>query len=203
LVTAHLAGFRETWFPPPAVCFHIEHAIGSGYTAENQAPMFERIGRQGIGWFDFNVIESLFEEMREKGTLELNTDAWGMRDIPLHETVCTREGIKVQKVPEAFLPDRYAPVTAIRPELNADWPFRVALRRLVHAFDDKHAQLERWMAEMKEGRKRLRRGRTQLRRARKERKAGRKQLRRGRKRLKCNLENIGESSGRWKSFTTK
>jgi len=116
LVTAHLAGFRETWFPPPAVCFHIEHAIGSGYTAGNQAPMFERIERQGIGWFDLNVIESLFEEMREKWTLELNTDAWGMHDIPLDETVCTREGIKVQKMPEAFQPDRYAPVTAIRPQ---------------------------------------------------------------------------------------
>jgi hypothetical protein len=147
VVIAHLSGFRETWLPPPAVCFHIEHAIGSGYTAENQAPMFERIERQGIGWFDFNVIESLFDEMREKRTLEFNTDAWGLRDIPLDETVCTRERIEVRKVPEALQTDRYAPVTAIRPEFNADRPFRVALRRLVHVFDDERAQFDRWIAE--------------------------------------------------------
>jgi hypothetical protein len=130
VATAHLAGFRETWLPPPAVCFHIEHALGSGYTAENQAPMFERIERQGIGWFDFNVIESLFDEMREKRTLKFNTDAWGLRDIPLDETVCTRERTEVLKVPEALQADLYAPVAAIRPELNADRLFRAAFRRL-------------------------------------------------------------------------
>jgi hypothetical protein len=151
VATAHLAGFRETWLPPPAVCFHIEHALGSGYTAENQAPMFERIERQGIGWFDFNVIESLFDEMREKRTLEFNTDAWGLRDIPLDETVCTRERTEVRKVPEALQADRDAPVTAIRPEFNGDWPFRVALRRLVQAFEDKRAQYDKWFAEMKGG----------------------------------------------------
>ena len=68
--------------------------------------------------------------MREKRTLEFNTDAWGLRDIPLDETVCRRERIEVRKVPEALQADRYAPVTAIRPEFNADRPFRVALRCL-------------------------------------------------------------------------
>jgi hypothetical protein len=131
VTTAHLAGFRETWFPPPAVCFHIEHAIGSGYTAENEASMFERLERQGIGWFDFSVIESFFDEMREKGPLEFNTDAWGLRDIPLDETICTRERIELRKVPEASQADPYAPVTAIRPEFNADRYFRLAFRRLV------------------------------------------------------------------------
>jgi hypothetical protein len=143
VVAAHLSGFRETWLPPPAVCFHIEHAIGSGFTQENQAPMFERIERQGIGWFDFNVIEPFLEEMREKRTLEFNTDAWGLRDIPLDETVCTRERIELQKVPEALQADRYAPVTAIRPEFNADRPFRLALSSL----ETKLAQAYAWNAE--------------------------------------------------------
>jgi hypothetical protein len=151
VVAAHLSGFRETWLPPPAVCFHIEHAIGSGYTAENEVPLFERIERQGIGWFDFQVIESFFEEMREKRMLELNTDAWGLRDIPLDETVCSRDRIEVRKVPEALQADRYAPVTALRPEFNSDRLFRVALRRLVEAFEDERAQFDRWMAETKEG----------------------------------------------------
>jgi hypothetical protein len=127
--TAHLSGFRETWLTPPAVCFHIEHAIGSGYTAENQAPMFERIERQGIGWFEFDVIAALFDEMREKGAPKFNTDAWGLRDIPLDETVCTRQRKEERRVPEASLADRYAPVTAIRPEYNTDRPLRTALRR--------------------------------------------------------------------------
>jgi hypothetical protein len=148
-VAAHFSGFRETWLPPPAVCFHIEHAIGSGFTPENQVPMFHRIERHGIGWFDFNVIQPFLEEMQEKGTFEFNTDAWGLRDIPLDETVCTRERIEVRKVPEALKADRYAPITAIRPEFNADGPIRVALRRHAHAFDDQCAQFDRWISETK------------------------------------------------------
>jgi hypothetical protein len=154
VVTAHFSGFHEIWLTPPAVCFHIEHAIGSGFTPENQAPMFERIERQGIGWLDFNVIEPLLDEIREKRAIEFNTEAWGLRDIPLDETVCTRERIEVRKVPEALQADRYAPVTAIRPEFNADRYFRVALRRLeetrIHAFDDERAQFHAWLAMTKE-----------------------------------------------------
>jgi hypothetical protein len=131
LATAHLAGFRETWFPPPAVCFHIEHAVGSGYTAENEALLFERLERQGIGWFDFSMIEAYFDEMHEKGALQFNTDAWGLRDIPLEETVCTREGIELRKVPNALQADPYLPVAAIQPQFNADRHFRLAFRRLV------------------------------------------------------------------------
>jgi hypothetical protein len=164
VVTAHLSGFREAWLPPPAVCFHIEHALGSGLTPENQAPMFERIERQGIGWLDFNVIEPFLDEMREKRLIEFNTEAWGLRDIPLDETVCSRERIEVRKVPEALQADRYAPVTAIRPEINSDRPFRVALRRLeekytqalrglearIQALDDERAQFHAWLAMTKE-----------------------------------------------------
>jgi hypothetical protein len=130
VVAAHLAGFRETWFPPPAVCFHIEHAIGSGYTPENPAPMFERIERAGISWFDFSVIEPFIDEMREKRMLDFNMDAWGLRDLHLDETVCTRERLEVRKVPASLQADRYAPVTALRPQFNSDLLFRVALRRL-------------------------------------------------------------------------
>jgi hypothetical protein len=146
VATAHLAGFREAWLPPPAVCFHIEHALGSGYTAENQTPMFERIERQGIAWLDFQVIECLFDEMSEKGGLEFNTDAWGLRDIPLDETVCTRAGMEARKVPEALQADRYAPVTAIRPQCNTDRYFRMTVKRLYN----ERVQSDRWVAETKQ-----------------------------------------------------
>ena len=140
MATAHFSGFRETWLSPPAVCFHIEHAIGSGFTPENQAPMFERLERQGIGWLDFKAIEPFLDEMREKRAIEFNTEAWGLRDIPLDETVCTRERTELRKVPEALQADRYAPVSAIRPEFNADRHFRVALIRL----EDQRAQFHAW-----------------------------------------------------------
>jgi hypothetical protein len=129
-VTAHLSGFRESWFPPPAVCFHIEHAIGSGFDGKNQSSLFERLEQQGISWFASNVIEPLMDEIWEKRVIEFNTAAWGLRDIPLEETACTRERIEVRKVPETLQADRYAPVTAIRPEWNADRPFGIALRHL-------------------------------------------------------------------------
>jgi hypothetical protein len=115
--------------------------------------MFERIERQGIGWLDFNVIEPFLDEMREKRLIEFNTEGWGLRDIPLDETVCTRERIEVRKVPEALQADRYAPVTAIRPEINADRPFRVALRSLearIHARDDECEECYVWINMTKE-----------------------------------------------------
>ena len=82
MVTAHFSGFRETWLPPPAVCFHIEHAIGSGFTPENQAPMFERLERQGIGWLDFNVVEPLLDEMQDKRAIKFNTESVGIAGHP-------------------------------------------------------------------------------------------------------------------------
>lgn len=143
-VTAHLSGFRESWLPPPAVCFHIEHAIGSGFDGKNQSSLFERLERQGVGWFDWRVIEPLMDEIWEKRAIEFNTAAWGLRDIPLDETVCTRERVEMRKVPEKLQADPYAPVTAIRPEWNADRPFRVALRCLearICALDEERARL--------------------------------------------------------------
>jgi hypothetical protein len=145
-VTAHLSGFRESWLPPPAVCFHIEHAVGSGFDGKNQSSLFERLEQQGISWFDYRVIEPLMDEIWEKRGIEFNTEAWGLRDIPLEETVCTRERIEVLKVPETLQADRYAPVTAIRPEWNADQPFRIALRRL----EVKNQVLDRERADMVE-----------------------------------------------------
>jgi hypothetical protein len=152
LLAAHLSGFRESWLPPPAVCFHIEHAIGSGFTPGNE-DLFQRIERQGIGWLDWNVIEPFLDEMSETRAIDFNTETWGLRDIPLNETVCTRERNLVQKVPEAMQADRYAPVTAIRPEFNADRPLRVAVRRLeakIRAMDADRAQLLAWNAAAKQ-----------------------------------------------------
>jgi hypothetical protein len=150
-VSAHLSGFRESWLPPPAVCFHIEHAIGSGFDGKNQSSLFERLEQQGIGWFDWNVIEPLMDEIWEKRVIEFNTAAWGLRDIPLKETVCTHERIEVREVPETLQADRYAPVTAIRPEWNADRPFRIALERLEtrsQSLDRERAQLAEIVREV-------------------------------------------------------
>ncbi len=152
-ITAHLSGFRESWFPPPAVCFHIEHALGSGFDGKNQSSLFERLEQQGIGWFDWSVIAPLMEEIWEKQVIEFNTAAWGLRDIPLEETVCTAQRIEVRKVPETLQADRYAPVTAIRPEWNADRPFRIALRRLEarsHAIEQERGKLAEIIREVVE-----------------------------------------------------
>ncbi|PWU07456.1 MAG: hypothetical protein C5B47_06160 [Verrucomicrobia bacterium] len=127
IATAHHAGIRETWFPPPAVCYHIEHALGSGLTQENQTPLFERIEQQGISWFDYDVIKPL---LNEKQPFQFNTEKWGLRDIPLDETVCTCQGFRIQNVPSALQAAPYAAVTALHPELNTDRYFRNTLRHL-------------------------------------------------------------------------
>ncbi|MGC1480704.1 MAG: hypothetical protein WA771_09380, partial [Chthoniobacterales bacterium] len=97
--SAHWAGLSETWLAPPAVCFHVEHGVGSGYTEGAATPLYERLARQGIGWFDYEEVWPLLERMaREKQALEFNGPGWGMVDIALDETRCDAAGVVRQEV---------------------------------------------------------------------------------------------------------
>lgn len=152
---AHNWGFREAWLPPPAVCYHIEHALGSGFTPEDQAPLFDRMERQGISWFDHEVIHSLLAEQQP---CHFNKETWGMRDIPLDETICTREKCETYKVPNSQQADRYAPVSALDVQYGADQHFRKAIQQLnkelqnhLRAFDNERAQFHAWVNALHQG----------------------------------------------------
>lgn len=122
---AHRAGLLETAFLPPLVCYHIEHALGSGYTPENKMPLFERLERQGIGWIDYPELRGLLRQMEKtQDCLDFNSAAWGMRDIPLDETVCSAAGTEVKLVPADEQAPPFAPVSAIEPLYASDRVFR-------------------------------------------------------------------------------
>ena len=116
---AHRAGYLETWLAPPAVCFHVEHAVGSGFTEDKKSPLYDRLAAQGIGLFDYDEVWAAFEKMEREGApLEFNQDFWGLRDIPLNETICGAGGTRIQAVPEADRAPWDAIVGAIRPEFE-------------------------------------------------------------------------------------
>lgn len=111
---AHWAGFRETALLPNAVCFHVEHSLGSGYVKENATPMYARLRAQGINWLDYEVVEPIFAGMAEtKGAIDFNDESWGIRDWSMQETLCEAGGLTViPAAPSGSLEK----VTAIRPE---------------------------------------------------------------------------------------
>ncbi|PWU07774.1 MAG: hypothetical protein C5B47_05630 [Verrucomicrobia bacterium] len=127
LMAAHRSRLYEAWFPPPAVCYHINHAYDSGFDPLNPKPMFERLEKQGISWLDFEVIQPL---LKEKQFMQFNTEKWGLRDIPLDETLCTRHKLEIRKVPASLQAAPFAPVTALRPEFSADQHLRNAIKQL-------------------------------------------------------------------------
>jgi hypothetical protein len=127
---AHWAGFRETALLPPAVCFHVEHAIGSGYAKEHAESLFSRLEKQGIGWLDYEFVEPLLDEMHEsKAAIDFNTDAWGMRDIPLDETTCNKDKLIPRLIAQEERADQTAPVTAVRPRFNSDRRYTAIFRQ--------------------------------------------------------------------------
>lgn len=123
VLAAHYSGFQETWFEPPAVCFHIEHSLGSGYTEVQASSLFERLSEQGIGWLDYQELKLLFLRMqREQDALQFNGPNWGFPEVRLREVRCGEAG-KSEVFPgsaENFdscrgaLNDEYEPLRLVR-----------------------------------------------------------------------------------------
>ncbi len=150
--TAHRAGYRETWLVPPAVCFHVEHALGSGYTEGQAAPLYERLSKQGIGWFDYEDVRPLLARMEEeKEGLRFNHDFWGMRDIPLLETECCEDGLTVCEVDGDGLGNPDAPAVAIREEFETTGIFRNRIALIQEAAAKEYAYVKGLLAASVEG----------------------------------------------------
>ncbi len=117
--TAHRAGYRETWLVPLAVCFHVEHALGSAYTEGQAAPLYERLSNRGLAGLDYEDVRPLLARMEEERSgINFNHDWWGLRDIPLAETECRSDGLSVNSVESGQMAETFAPVSAIRDEFE-------------------------------------------------------------------------------------
>jgi hypothetical protein len=86
--TAHHAGFREEMLQDPMRCYHIEHGLGSGWTPEGQAKLFERIRARGLSWVDYPEVVLWIDQMRRfNSPMIFNLEHWGLADFELPETV--------------------------------------------------------------------------------------------------------------------
>ena len=83
---AHYAGVLESSFVSPAVCFHIEHATGSGWTPEGEAALFRRLAARGLRWPSWDQFMPVVHRMRAASNgVMFNDDSWGLRDLELPE----------------------------------------------------------------------------------------------------------------------
>jgi hypothetical protein len=84
---AHHAGAREEVLPEPMRIYHIEHGLGSGWTPEGQAKLFDRIRAKGIEWVEHEDIMAWGAQMRRLNSpFIFNRENWGLADIELQET---------------------------------------------------------------------------------------------------------------------
>jgi hypothetical protein len=112
-VAAHLRGFLETSFLPPMVCYHIEHAPGSGWTPESGGQLFARICTAGIPLFDWGIMrKTLLAALEQNPSLELNDTRWGLHDMQLPETTFTGAGKEL--LPGDIVARHFTPLAAVK-----------------------------------------------------------------------------------------
>ena len=83
---AHHAGFREEVLRDPMRCYHIEHGLGSGWTPEGQAKLFERLRASGVLWIDYPEVVLWIDQMRRfNSPIIFNLENWGLSGYDLPE----------------------------------------------------------------------------------------------------------------------
>jgi hypothetical protein len=83
---AHYSGFLESTFIEPSVCYHIEHATGSGWTPEGEKLLFSRLRALGLRWPEWTTFMPIVRRMRSWCDLPIfNTESWGLREFTLPE----------------------------------------------------------------------------------------------------------------------
>jgi hypothetical protein len=138
---AHYSGFLESTFIEPNVCYHIEHATGSGWTPEGEKLLFSRLRAAGLQWPEWSRFMPIVRRMRSKGGLPVfNAEHWGLKGFVLPEMTLglTGEWVSVgdpqNRGPSLAYPD--VPVSALREEWALDNSIgfkKTASRRLLDA----------------------------------------------------------------------
>jgi hypothetical protein len=84
---AHHGGAREEILKEPMRIYHIEHGLGSGWTPEGQAKLFDRLRANGIRWIEYQELVGWAAQMRKLNSpLIFNRENWGLADVELPET---------------------------------------------------------------------------------------------------------------------
>ncbi len=83
---AHYAGVLETYLPPPCVTFHIEHALGSGWSPEGSQALFKRLDDAEIPYIDYMITWDWGKAMHAgQEPIIFNNDGWGLSWFSLEE----------------------------------------------------------------------------------------------------------------------
>jgi hypothetical protein len=86
-VAAHHAGAREEVLAEPMRIFHIEHAIGSGWTPEGHTKLYERLAQKRIQCVSYEEVVRLIAQMRSlRVPMIFNLDDWGLAASAFRET---------------------------------------------------------------------------------------------------------------------
>jgi hypothetical protein len=84
---AHYGGAKELVLAYPMRAYHIEHEIGSGWTPEGQAKLFERMAEKGVPWLDdADVMRWACDMKRFDAPIIFNREDWGLGSEDLKET---------------------------------------------------------------------------------------------------------------------
>jgi hypothetical protein len=68
--------------------YHIEHEVGSGYSAEGAHALFNRLNSKGIPYITDKALKKLVSEMKSsQEKVVYNKDNWGMADFTFEEIV--------------------------------------------------------------------------------------------------------------------
>jgi hypothetical protein len=83
---AHADGAIETMLRDPKRIYHVEHALGSGWSPQGERQLYGRITSSGITWITKRRVLGLARRMYREGPLVVNTAAWGLGEEQLRET---------------------------------------------------------------------------------------------------------------------
>jgi hypothetical protein len=83
---AHHAGAREEVLKEPMRIYHIEHGVGSGWSPEGQARLFQRLRAKGIACLEYQELVAWAAQMRKLNSpLIFNRENWGLAGCDLPE----------------------------------------------------------------------------------------------------------------------
>ena len=85
---AHHLGIEEVCLDAPMQVFHVEHAVGTGWTPEGYKELSERIAKKGIQQIAFPDLAEMVAQMRQvRAPMIFNLDDWGLAAIEFQETI--------------------------------------------------------------------------------------------------------------------
>lgn len=118
---AHYNGFLESTFVPPSVCYHIEHATGSGWTPEGEKILFSRLRSLRLLWPEWGRFMPIIRRMRAEGYRPVfNEEHWGLKEFFLPEVTLELTGkwrsTSTEQIHDSTLMLPLTPVSALRQE---------------------------------------------------------------------------------------